>query len=255
MVSVITSVRDGYLFLSENSKEIFKLGLIPICVCFINLAIVNIFFDETSQFKHFLLTLPSAFALAVYGFLQTEWQVFGKNAPERSEYSFARRQRLIGSVSCYLLYQMLLSVFAYSSIKISELGMEYENTTSPSFSTEGAISFITLAIVFVWSFKIGFLSLILAAGADLKDFWQEAKGFAMSYVVLGITLLSHIPILIFFLFVGSIIFSGSVEDVNLFQKIASTVLSALLAWLSVAVLHASGVSALQQFYKKVPKGS
>lgn len=241
-IEILDAVRGGYVFVRDNFDFLLKAAIIPILVSCINYITIAILDEDTSVFQSFLMTLPSSFVFAWYAFIQIRLHVYGETFGKR--YGKNRQSLMVSSMSLYLLFQMFLVCVSFALVTVVSPSPETQD-----LSTGQVIMILSTLIFMLWAMKFSILHIIAAVGANLKDYVKRVQGLWFSYTLLGVGILSVLPIGMIFMFILSILMPNPahIEQSSLIGLYACL---SVMNWAIITMLNASAVETLKQLYQK-----
>ena len=193
---IIDAAKKGYIFLAQEWKYVFRLGMPALIASILIGGFVQYFRSSASIFEQFLWEIPSTMLFAWLVFMQTRLIFFNERIEKLDQdVSFlkARAKCLKASVILTLLFHMGLIIF----LKLLE-------RTAPPPSETGIQQagnlplLLMLSIVILWFTRFSLLPLTAAIDYPLKSFVQSMRGMMISLRLIALTFMVLFPV--FFLF-------------------------------------------------------
>ena len=247
-ISLTDATVSGYGFVKDHYHTLLKWAIIPIVINFFTYLVIDWQVPDGSILTNFLFSVPATAAFAWYIFIQTRLQVFDEipsNLSEDESYRLRRREDAVLSISCYLLFQMAVTLITFALSGSFE--MEEGAAVSPAQLIRVSVGLF--AIFYILKFSV--LHLIAAVDADIKDYLQRVKGMWFSFVLVGAGFVSTLPVLLLFMFILSFIVpGGSTEGLENDTRLSIYAFGTIMSWAVTMILNACLVDVLRQLYQK-----
>ncbi|MGB1077024.1 MAG: hypothetical protein ACPG05_01850 [Bdellovibrionales bacterium] len=244
---IIKNALIGYKTVWKEKQYLIKLALVPFIIQSICTAITFNLELDIFSLRFFLIMLPAYFANAWFAalmlrlFLLNERNVKSNN-PERAK-----------AIKATILYSVLAVMVQGSIVSLpSELGMEpITKDWQPNIIEFGL--YVAGMVIAIWAIRLLWLYIPLSINASMKEFLKDIKGFGASFYIVGVWLLSTLPITIVFVLFPALILEPNYESTyELPTAVAFVVmgLRTISSFLSLMVVSASMAYTFSGILKK-----
>jgi hypothetical protein len=246
--SILTAVREAYVFVGREWVYLFKAGLLPMGLQLVTAFFVHFQLPDASPIEAYLWGLPATVLFSWFIFAETRLLLLGERLhalPADPAHLARRRRAMQASVASSLLFNMGI-VAALSLLLTMEGSAQWKQ--SPALT---AFSFALLALLF-WALRFGVVPLLAAVEYPLRPVLQQVRGAMFSLRLMGMAIICVLPVTFAFrLFVSSVVAGAAVDaetplKLTEAQQAALIGASAPVSLLIAALLTAAAVSALRQ---------
>ena len=230
----VESASKGYKFLWDERILILRLATIPFAIklaSFIGVTCID--FNE-NYLRHGLFLLPSYFVegwlimqlirFAILGergqanFIKANFIKANSTKDEinnqNDELFQARRRGILAGIIIYVISKLLLSFF--SALILMNVPTQETVASSNITDTQSFIIGTAMLLVMIWGFRFVWLYIPAALDYSVSNFLHRIKSFTSSFSMIGLWLLSFVPIMLLLLTFSKILattFPGVEEDI------------------------------------------
>ncbi len=243
---ILRATADAWRFVAQNIGYLAKTGVTPLGVALAGNLFILYVRPDSSTLEASLWTLPASVLFSWYSFVIARKIVLGETLDALSNdliAKSAREEALRASVLLSLLFNMGVTAAAAGLEMIAHSGL----IQTGNVVMTGLFAFT--ALVMFWGLRLGALPILAAVDYPLAPFLRQVDGFVFSLHLLGLGVLSIMPLVI----VSQLIFAPMIanpleptENELLFM----VCLGAPLSLMIVAVLTAATTFALKELLGK-----
>ncbi len=263
---LIDSASFGYRAVWHERAYLARMAIVPILIKLACTVVIFTLDYQDNYLRQGLISLPAAFAqgwlLAQFArtlLLLERWPIYLSAEPNEQQMAalLLRARGIMSSIIMYVIitflayglaqiYSMLLDIVGDTD-KAVEAGAEPE--ASPLF----IIPSFALIVASIWMVRLTVLYIPVVVLMPVTEFLAKISGFASSFRLVGVLLVSTLPCFVVAIFISSIlagVAGGADSDSGLFIII---IISTLVKTLISLISTASVIYAFRDILPKHPK--
>ena len=219
-IDIVHSAIMGHKTVWEERQYLLKLAIIPLLMKIIcSVAIYTMDMDSVTL-RHVLVMLPAYFfeGWMIAQFLRTlltgeRWPMRVANEPTKQQMEFIlwRARGILAGILCFVLIVMIQGGLAVLMDSIRQMV-----AVDPAQSQGGgSIMFLLLGVVMmvatIWMFRLVWLYIPLVILTPIKPFLNDIKGMMTSVYMIGLWILSVVPLMFVTMLLSGLLLGGSPE--------------------------------------------
>ena len=206
--NIFSATKEGFQFVANNQKLIFRLGSIPILVKFICLVTSYHLGLEENALRKGLILFP---AYLLEGYLictLLRIAIFRHEAiiqpPGAESYEHYKRRAadIQAGAIVYTLLKMIVA-FIVGMLVVMAAPMQ------PEQSGEGGFTSFLVAVFFIgamiWAFRLLWLYVPVTFGYSMRQYMHKIQGFSFSFHLFSVWIMALLPFALFFLVLSDVL--------------------------------------------------
>ena len=224
-LDIVEPAMKAYKVVWAERQYLLRLAMVPMLIKFICLSLLTLYGWEAEFLKGVLIMLPSYFAegwllshlirLIYYGH---RWPFRPTGDMDADMVTLAHRARgVMAGTLTYVLTRYLVDGFV-GAMQAAAIQAQEQVTDVPPEPSFGSI-FLAIMMFsgMLWGFRLLWLYLPAALNRSMKLFLSDINRFIMSLYMIGIWLMSIVPVILVFHIISGIVFGPEAEQINAAQ--------------------------------------
>lgn len=236
---IIKASVEGWRFMGREARYLLKIAVMPLLAHLACNLFVLYVRPEAGTIEVFLWVLPGTAFMAWYSFLIVRRIVLGEKLETAGKDSATRQSHdhaMRASVLLALLFNMGITASAAALEMIAKSGMlESGNVVMMGLA-------VFTLITTLWGFRFGALPMLAAVDYPLAPFLKQVEGFEFSLRLLGLGLLSILPLIFVSEFIAAPLIDNPLEPTDnemLFMVVLGSPMSLMVTTiLTSTITHA-----------------
>lgn len=223
-LDIVEPSMKAYKVVWAERQYLLRLAMVPLIIKFLCVSIMTLNGWETETIKHVFIMLPSYFAdgwlfshlvrLIYYGH---RWPFRPTGNMEADMVTLAERARgvMAGTLTFVLIRYFadgFMGAMRSSALQAQEQAQAQQVPPEPGVA--GIFIAIMMMVGLIWAFRLLWLYVPAALNLSMKRFLQDINRFVMSLYIIGLCLMSAVPIILVLNIVSGILFGGDSSDVG-----------------------------------------